>query len=82
MADVSGSQQLAAKAGGRRARVAIFGGSKNKKVGRRGRSGAQFNKGRGSQFAQAQQRTRDAAARALIVPQVSEPDQFADSEDD
>lgn len=74
--------QLAAKAGGRRARVAIFGGSKNKKVGRRGRAGSVFNR-KGSQFAQAAQRKRDAAAAALIVPgRVDTGDDFRDQEDD
>lgn len=45
MADFSsGSTQLAVKAGNRRARVAIFGGTLNKKQGRRGPVGKGFNR--------------------------------------
>lgn len=40
----SGNTALATKAGTRRARVAIFGGTLNKKQGRRGPIGAQFNR--------------------------------------
>jgi hypothetical protein len=82
MPDVSGSQALAVKAGTRRARVAVFGGSKNKKVGRRGRSGAQFNKGKGTPFQQAQEalrRQRAAAGRGTQVPQV-DADDFGDDD--
>lgn len=80
MPDISGSQALATKAAGRRTRVAVFGGSLNKKVGRRGRAGAQFNKGGGTPFQRAQQRIRAAAkAKSVSVPQVE--DEFDDDDD-
>lgn len=79
MAHVSGSQQLALKAGTRRARVAIFGGSLNKKTGRRGRGGAQFNRGGGTPFQQAQQRIRDASVvKPVAIPGIER--EFDDEE--
>lgn len=80
--EVNGSLGLAQKAGTRRARIAIFGGSLNKKVGRRGRGGAQFNRKGLTPFAQAQQRLRDALRPKPVSFVDSDTGGFGNDDDD